>query len=184
MPKSNVCITEFAESRLPDKLKDWITDINKFMVDNGCRVEAFNTRFQYTSRKSKKSVCVIYMGADSCGISIRGNHFVHPNHTSVNNILNELPENLLNTVMEGIGCSVLTSIIKGDEHTMQRCLKNDYSINTEHKCSYGIADVFSHNGVKSFRCRHNPGVYLELDESADFKLIKKWIEYEIAWKAV
>jgi len=186
MAKIKVQITEYiAETQVPKKVKDWVIAIDKFMLDSGCRVEGFASgRFQYTSRKSKKSVCVIYVGADGCGISMRGNHFVLPNDTSVNNILDELPETKLNSVMDGIGCEVLTAIIKGDETIMQRCLKKDYSVNPEHKCAYGIADVFGHNGVKSFRCGHNPGVYFNLDESTDFGLIKKWIVYEIAWKAV
>jgi hypothetical protein len=84
MAKSNIHIIEHAQPRLPQRITDWLTVIDKFMLDNGCRSEASTTnrgadgKFSYTSRKSKKSVCIIYINSDGCIISVRGNHFVHP----------------------------------------------------------------------------------------------------------
>jgi len=185
MAKSNVCITEFAELRLSDKLKSWISHINAFLINNNCNVEASitcrgaNGRFAYTSRKSKKSVCIIYITSDSCEIAINGNHFIHPNQTCENNILLELPETILNKVMKGIGCDLPVG------YTIPKCLIHDYAINTEFNCSYGVADVFSYNGVKSFRCRHNPRVKFDLlNDATNLSLLEKWIGYEIVWKSV
>ena len=178
MAKSNVDIKEYAETRLPEEVKNWIAAIDKFMVENGCKVDASitmrgtNGRFSYTSRKSRKPVCIVYISPDGCTIALQGNHFIHPNHTSVNNILDELPKNMLDTVMKGAFGSCAAA-----------CINPDYSVNLAFKCTYGVADVFAHNGVKSFSCRHNPRFHFALDETADFEMLKKWIEYEIAWKA-
>ena len=175
MGKSNISINEYAKSKLSNELKEWIAVIDKFMIDNGCKAESFlwgmgaGGRFPYTSRKSKKPVCIIYINPDNgCSIALGGNHFIHPNQTNVRNILDELPQNMLDDVMKGADC-------------LGKCITHDYSINPDFKCSYGVADIFSYNGTKSLKCRHNPRFDFSLDKTTELEIFRKWIEYEVAW---
>ena len=173
MAKSNVTTNEYANS-LPPEVKEGIAKLDKLMLEVGCRVAAgvvsnskrTDGKFSYTSRKSKKTVCIINIGTSGCNISLRANHFIHPNNTNTGNILDELPEDVFNYVIRGAGCG--------------SCVNPDLSINTGHKCVHGHAEVFEYNGIKSYRCPHY-GYLFKLDTATDFEMLAKWIEYELAW---
>ena len=147
------------------------------MLDNGCRTAAgivsnskrTDGKFTYTSKKSKKTVCIINIGTSGYNISLRGNHFIQPNNTNIGNILTELPESVFNYVMTGAGCK------------LGACLNHDYSVNNNHKCVHGHAEVFEYNGQKSHRCPHY-GWKFELSKVENFEMITKWIKYELAWR--
>jgi hypothetical protein len=162
MPKSNICISEYAKTRVPQETADWLAEIDDFLISNNCKAETSVTmkgthgRFSYTSRKSKKTVCIMYITPDDRRISVRGNHFVEPNESCVNNILDELPKGLYDYVMKGAG---------REGHIVSPI-------------------YFVHNGVRSHRCKENPGWNFDLYDTANYGILRKWIEYEIAWKAI
>jgi hypothetical protein len=132
-----------------------------------------NGRFSYISQKSKKPVCIIYISPDSdCRAALGGNHFIHPNHTCADNILDELPKVMLDFIMKGSQGSCIC-----------KSLNPDNSVNPDHNCSNG-PDIFAYNGINSFSCRHNPRFDFKLDNTAEFEKLTKWIKYEIAWEAI
>ena len=174
MAKSNVKINEYASTQ-PPEVRKGIALLDKLLTDGNCRVTAgvvsnskrTDGKFSYTSRASKKTVCIINIGTSGCNISLRANHFIHPNHTNIGNILDELSEDVLNFVIKGAGCGV--------------CVNPDFSTNTSHKCVHGHAEIFSYKGKMSYRCPHY-GYFFMLEKATDFEMLAKWIEYELAWK--
>ena len=175
MAKSNVCINEYANS-LSLEIREWLAKIDKLMIDNGCRTttgivsnsKRTDGKFTYTSKKSKKTICIINIGTSGCNISLRANHFMYPNHTNIGNILDELPENILSYVMKGAGCN------------LGACLNHDHSVNQDNECVHGHADVFEYNGRKSHKCPHY-GWKFDINDTDNFDILIKWIEYELVW---
>ena len=173
MARVNVDINEYASSQ-PPNVKLWLAEIDKLMRDNNCRVvssvvsnkKRTDGKFTYTSKRTKKSVCIINMGTSGNYISMRGNHFIHPN--SDNKILDELPPEMFGFVMNGAGCS------------LGHCINHDYTVNTNNCCVHGNAEVFEYKGQKSFRCPHF-GWNFDLNETTNFEMLTKWIMLEIAW---
>jgi len=144
------------------------------MIDSGCRVASsvvsnskrIDGKFTYTSKRTKKSICIINLGRSGNYISLRGNHFIHPNGNK--NILDELPEEVLGFVLKGAGCK------------LGYCLDLDYTINQDNYCVHGNAEVFEYNKQKSHRCPYN-GWRFDLIETTDFKILSKWIALEVMW---
>ena len=174
MAKVKVDINEYASSQ-PPQVRAWISKIDKFMIENNCRVvssvvsnkKRTDGKFTYTSKRTKKSVCIINFGTSGDYISMRGNHFIHPNGKE--NILDELPEDVFDFVMKGVGCG------------LGHCLNLDYSVNQDRDyCLHGSADVFEYNGQKSYRCSHN-GWRFDLIETTNFEMLSRWIALELAW---
>lgn len=166
-------INEYAAFQ-PPKVRAWLAEIDVLLRNGGCRVvssvvnnkKRTDGKFSYTSKRTKKTVCIINIGTSGHYISMRGNHFIHPN--SKENILDELPEDTLDFVLRGAGC--------GAGH----CLNLDYSVNTDNSCVHGNAEVFEYKGQKSFRCPHN-GWNFNLNETTNFEILTRWIALEIAW---
>ena len=175
MAKSNVNINEYASSLSPE-IREWLTKVDNLMLTNGCRTttgvvsnsKRTDGKFTYTSKKSKKTICIINIGTSGYNISLRANHFMYPNQTNVGNILDELPEDVFNYVINGAGCN------------LGACLNYDYSVNQNNSCVHGHAEVFEYNGQKSHKCPHY-GWKFDLNETQNFNIIAKWIEYELAW---
>lgn len=171
MAKVKVGINEYASNQ-PLQVREWISRIDKFLDENNCRVvssvvsnkKRADGKFAYTSTRTKRSICIINMGTSGNYISMRGNHFIHPNGKE--NILDELPEDVLNLVMKGAGCE------------LGRCLNLDYSVNRDNYCVHGNAEVFEYGGQKSHRCPYN-GWRFDLGETTDFEILSKWIALEI-----
>ena len=167
-------INECAKSQSPP-VRKWLENTNKFMLDNNCRVigktvsnsKRTDSKFTYTSKKSKKTVCIINIGTSGCYISMRANHFIHPNDTITNNILDELPKDMFDFVIKGAGCAA--------------CLNSDLSMNINHNCCHGHAETFTYKGQKSFRCPHY-GYNFDLNQATEYETLTKWIEYELVWK--
>ena len=176
MAKSNVGINEYASSLSPE-VREWLAKINKLMIENCCRSttgivsnsKRTDGKFTYISRKSKKTICIINIGTSGNNISLRGNHFMYPNHTNTGNILDELPESIFNYVIKGAGCN------------LGACLNHDYSVNENNSCVHGHAIVFEYNGRKSHKCPHY-GWKFDLNVTDNFEIVAKWIEYELAWR--
>ena len=163
VPKAHAAsASEFANSQ-PIEIRDWVVDIEKLLMENGCRISCFflsNTNgdgsFSYISQKGKKTVCRIAMGITGCLIEIRGNHFVNEN-----NILPELPEEMLSVVKSG-GC--------GD------CAANNPNFKS---CRHGGPIKFIYNGEDLERCAFG-GYVFELNDQKKRELLKKWLELELA----
>lgn len=130
MAKVKVDINEYVSNQ-PPRVTTWISKIDKFMTENNCRVvssvvsnkKRTDGKFTYTSKRSKKSVCIINFGTSGNYISLRGNHFIHPNRKE--NILGELPKDVFDFVMKGAGCK------------LGHCLNLDYSVNQDNYCVHG-----------------------------------------------
>jgi len=168
-----VSINEYATNQ-PPAVKQWLATVDKIMADANCRVvssvvsnkKRTDGKFSYTSKRTKKTICIINMGTSGHYISMRGNHFIHPNGKE--SILSELPEDIFNYVIKGAGCG------------LGHCLNFDFSINPDKKCVHGNAEVFNYNGQKSFRCPHY-GWNFELNETTNFDMLTKWITLEVEW---
>ncbi|MCL2421196.1 MAG: hypothetical protein FWD03_05000, partial [Defluviitaleaceae bacterium] len=163
VPKAHTAnVSDFANAQ-PSEIRDWVVDIEKLLIDNGCKISCFflsNTNgdgsFSYTSKKGKKTVCRIAMGVQGSLIEIRGNHFANEK-----NILPELPERMLDIVKSGRcgGCAE----------------RNSSFVN----CRHGGPFKFTYNGEQLERCAFG-GYVFPLDNAADRSLIKKWLEMELA----
>ena len=173
MAKVKIDINDYASNQ-PTQVRAWISEINEFMVDNNCRVvssvvsnkKRTDGKFTYTSKRTKKSICIINFGTSGNYISMRGNHFIHPSEKE--NILDELPEDVFDFVMKGAGCKP------------GHCLNLDYSVNEDSNCVHGNAEVFEYKKQKSHRCPHN-GWRFDLVDTTDFEMLSKWIELELEW---
>lgn len=172
MAKIKVDINEYASSQ-PSQVRGWVLEIDKYMTENNCRVvssvvsnkKRTDGKFTYTSKRTKKSVCIINFGTSGNYISMRGNHFTHLNGKE--SILEHLPEDLFSFVMKGAGCE------------LGHCLNLDYSVNQDNYCVHGNAEVFEYNKQKSYRCPHN-GWRFNLNETTNFEMLSKWIALEAA----
>jgi hypothetical protein len=168
-----VDISEYANSQ-PPKVRVWLSAVDKLMHDGNYRVvssvvnnkKRTDGKFTYTSKRTRKSICIVNLGTSGNYISMRGNHFIHPNGKE--NILDELPEDVFNFVMKGAGCE------------LGNCLNLDYSINQDNYCVHDNAEVFEYNGQKSHRCPHN-GWRFDLIETTNFEILSRWIALEVAW---
>jgi len=164
-PKAHTAsASEFATSQ-PAEIRDWIVDVEKLLMSNGCKISCFflsNTNgdgsFSYISQKGKKTVCRIAMGVTGSLVEIRGNHFINEQ-----NILSELPENMLSVVQSG-GCG--------------GCAENNPNFKS---CRHGGPFKFTYNGENLERCAFG-GYVFKLDSSAERKLLKRWIEMELMVK--
>jgi len=80
MAKVKVDINEYANSQ-PSQVRAWISKIDKIMIENGCHVASSivsnrkrtDGKFTYTSKRTKKSVCIFNFGTSGNFISLRGN---------------------------------------------------------------------------------------------------------------
>ena len=170
MAKSNVTINEYANSLSP-KIRDWLAKVDKFMLDNGCRTNSnvvnnskrTDGKFIYTSKKTKKTVCIINIGTSRCNISLRGNHFIHPNGKG--NILDELPEDMFSIVRGRKSCG---------------CRNTDHSINANYDCVHGVAGLYTYKGEMLVSCLYG-GFDFTLNETANFDMLTKWIILEASF---
>ena len=171
MAKSNITINEYTKSLSP-KVREWLATVDKIMLDNGCRATSgivSNTKrttgkFTYTSKKTKKTVCIINIGTNiesGCNISLRGNHFIHPNGKG--NILDELPEDMF-------------SVVRARNKTCW-CRNPDLSINPDADCVHGTAGLYTYKGETFASCLYG-GFDFTLNEAANFDMLTKWIKLE------
>jgi hypothetical protein len=160
-------INEFASSQ-PQKVKEWLVMIDKFMLDGRCRIDSkvvsnskrIDGRFSYTSKKTKKTVCIIIIGSSGCKISLRGNHFIHPN--SKGNILDELPADMFSVVKKRKSCG---------------CRNSDHSINYNYDCVHGVCGLYIYKKKTFVTCLYS-GFDFALDDTTNFDMLTKWIVLE------
>ena len=179
MAKVKIDINEYAGSQ-PLPMKEWLAVVDKLMLDSGCRVASSvvsnskrnDGKFTYTSKRTKKTICIINIGTSGCNISMRGNHFIFSKGNE--NILDNLPKDVFDYVIKGAGCK-----------PGEGCLNDDYTAKRgtykgNNPCMHGVAEVFEYKGQKSHRCPHY-GWKFDLKEAKNFEILMKWIALEIAW---
>ena len=154
--------SEYANGQ-PPEIRDWIIDIEKLLINNGCKISSFylsnsngEGSFGYVSHKGK-TICRITMGITGSAIEIRGHHFGNKE-----NILSELPESMLNVVKNVSGCGGCEA-------------RNP---DTFVKCRHGGAWKFTLEG-KEYECCVFGGFIFPLNIAEERELIRRWVELEI-----
>ena len=152
----------------PPEITQWLSNINKLMIDNNCRVngETINfgcgAYFIYTSRKSKQKICKIEMGVAGCTIQLWGNHFA-----ITGDILAGIPE------VASMPAS-MKSIVKNGR-SCGACASND--LNFSH-CKHGGAYKYTIDGKHYERCRFD-NFRFQIDDAKERELLEKWIKMEL-----
>ena len=145
----------------PAEIKDWIVGVDKFLTENGCKIDALTNTpntgtgvvFTYTYRQNNKRICRIYMGAEGCKAFPYGHHFVYDN-----SILTELPESMLDAMSYG-------------ENECTGCATKRPDLIT-HSFRY------THKSKSYNKCRRF-GFGFSLDNADERELLNKWIEMEL-----
>jgi hypothetical protein len=141
----------------PKEIKDWIIRIDKLLTDNGCKASVSKDTFTYISPKTKKFVCKISIKEAGSTVKTNGIHLLNED-----NILFQLPENMLSHVKNGKSCGV--------------CAENNPNFV---QCRHGGPFKFSYSGVDYNRCRFYPFDF-SLEKINERKILEKWIELELS----
>jgi len=161
VPKAHTATAhEFANSQ-PPEIREWIIAAEKLLMDNKCKISCFylsntNGDGSFSYAKRGKTICRIAMGMGGSLIDIRGNHF-----TNESTILPDLPSHMLNTIRQG-GCG--------------NCADNPNFV----ACRHGGPFKFTYNGENFERCAF-VGYTFSLEDALDRDVLKKWLEYELAF---
>ncbi len=143
------------------KIREWVIDMDKYLIDNGCSVtfeiNNFNSNiiFIYTSRRTNEKICKISIGIEGCKAFPYGRHFA-----SENNILSYLPENMLGPLTDG-------------KNRCTGCASKRPDL-VDHNIRYTL------NGTSYARC-HGKGFGYSLDKADEREVIEKWVEMELEW---
>jgi hypothetical protein len=172
----SVDILEYANAQ-PPEIKEWIVDLNKFLLSSGCTmVHGTSTGpFSYKKRGTNLSygmVCIIDMGIWGCSIVQGVNHLSRPD-----SIVNFLPDEMVEMLKNG-----------KEKFDIKDCKRN--------KGNMGFARyTFTHNGTEYEGCRHagirchfserNPicrfkEYKFDLSDPAVREIMWKWIEMEVS----
>lgn len=148
--KQAVKLGDYIHSLSPEK-RDWIVDLDKFLLENGCRIggEIKDAAvFTYTSRKTKKWVCMLEFRQKGFVVKLNC-------HTakSLDSVAKTLPDSVL-TVLRHDGCGCGGA------------------------CPFGPFRI-SHGGEEFVSCRFE-GFPFSLENAEERDVLKKWIELEIA----
>jgi len=149
-------IHELVGGQSPE-VREWILDIDRLLIDDGCKVVGDSNYFTYTKRKTKKMICKIYLRITGGEIRPNANHLAGGQQTY------EFTENMLEHMRGGRGCGL--------------CADNDP--NFVH-CAHGGPYCITYDGEYFERCRYQ-GFNFPLDNAAEREILKKWIEAELAW---
>lgn len=85
---------------LPTEKRDWVIGLDKFLTENGCRIDGDNAVFTYTSRKSKKWVCILEFKQTGFVIKLNCNYA-----NSLDSAASKLPDCTLASLRsDGCGC--------------------------------------------------------------------------------
>ena len=135
----------------PPEIKDWLTRLDKFLLDNGCKREVkYEISYLYTAKKSKKRVC--YIESEISGIIIQPSCY-HSHATKSTPVV--FPESILSA------------------------LRNLHCAGCREACIFGGPFTFTQNGEEFAACRAvQEGYRLPLDNAEDREAIWKWIEAE------
>ena len=145
-------MADFADTQ-PPEIKDWLMNLDKLLIENGCHIEASVWEYASISYMSKKQmICRIDMTLSGCKIT--------PNTRKVKSL------DEITTVLS-------ESFIKALEEDGCECGRN---------CKKGAyKTVF--NGKEYASCHNPPhksgGFILPLDDANDREVIRKWIELEM-----
>jgi hypothetical protein len=160
-----VNIADYANTQ-PSEIKEWIVDLDKLLTQT-CKVTGNSQYFlcggvfEYTSRKTKNLVCKINLLAGNCTIIPGANHF-----GDTNNILGELTENMFNAMrIRNKRCRTCSEL---NNPIFVKCM------------SRGEPYRFTHEGEDFELCRYGGFTFL-LDNANERKVLRKWIESELAW---
>ncbi|MCL2188980.1 MAG: hypothetical protein FWC16_08685 [Defluviitaleaceae bacterium] len=161
-PKKQVVYVSQYINTQSSEIIDWLTDINKLLLDNNCRVDGDTINFgcgaffTYTSRKSKKKICKIELGVAGCTIQLWGNHLAAPN-----NILFDLTENMKTVAKNGRPCGA--------------CASNDPNFI---RCTRGGAYKYKVDDKHYERCCFHSFCF-QTDDAYERELLTKWIKLEL-----
>ena len=164
---SNADINEHAGTQ-PPTVRAWLAKADQLLTSSGCRTtgkvvsnsKRTDAKFTYTSKKTKKTVCIINIGTSGCNISLRGNHFIHPNGKG--NILDELPSDMFSVVKGRKSCG---------------CRNPDHSVNPGYDCVHGVAGLYTYKGETFLTCLYG-GFNYALNETSRFDMLTKWLVLE------
>jgi len=160
-----VNIAEYANTQ-PPEIKEWVINLDKLLTQS-CKVTGeiryflCDGVFAYTSRKTKKVICKIYLRATHSSIIPNVCHFENSS-----NILAELSENMLN-------------YMRSKNKSCRNCSeRNDpYFVHCMHG---GEPHRFSYEGEDFELCRFS-GFEFSLCDVKERAVLKKWIEHELDW---
>jgi len=142
----------FAETQ-PPEIRDWLLDLDKLLVDNGCTPDAeILSHAIVIYNSAKKMICRIELKISECIITV--NTIKAKN---LDNVASVLPADFVTALMEdGCECG-------------RGCKKGPYRI--------------EHNGVEYLSCNnppHKPGGFnVSLGSPENRRIMHKWVEMEL-----
>jgi len=155
-PKPQIhSIHELVGGQLPE-VKEWVLNIDKFLRDSGCKVVG-DSSFTYTSQKTKKPICKIYL-------SITGG-VIRPSlyHLAGGQQTYELTDGMLEYMRGGRGCGI--------------CAEKDPDFV---HCRHGGPYCVTYNDEYFERCRYQ-GFNFPLNDVEEREILKKLIESEMSY---
>lgn len=162
-PRAQVVYFNQYVNTQPAEISHWLSDMDKLMTDSNCRVDGDTINFGcgayfvYTSRKSKKKICKIEMGVAGCTMQLWGNHLAISD-----SMLADISESMKNIVINGRACGACAA---NDPHFIH--------------CNHGGAYKYTIDGKHYERCRFDNFCF-RIEDAAQRKLLKKWIEMELS----
>ena len=145
-------MVDFADTQ-PPEIKDWLMDLDKLLMENGCHIDASIWEYASVSYMlGKQMVCRIDMMLSGCKI---------------------IPNTRRAKSLDGIATVLSDKFIKALEEDGCECGRN---------CKQGAYKI-AFNGKEYASCHNPPnkpgGFIIPLDDAEDRKIIRKWIELEI-----
>jgi len=141
---------EWYADSLPPNIVDWMRKACKILDNAPCRVSGDWGRLVYTSRHTKKTVCIIsYSREWRFQVNVQGYHFLLPT-PGTKNILDLYPAATLPFLQKSCGC-------RGEDHR----------IKSGASCVHGICGVFRHGDTVFQKCLYH-GYYFNYGEN-DFE---------------
>ncbi|MDR0302652.1 MAG: hypothetical protein LBI04_10120 [Treponema sp.] len=173
--KHTVNIIDYANAHHPE-IKKWIMETNSFLTNNDCAIThglGSGSEFTYTHKKSKRWICRIYMGFTGCYITPGVNHLKNQD-----SIISMLPSDMVDIMKSGKG---------GTKFSIEQCQRRCGNVAFKRF-------TFTHNGEEFEGCQYAAfmncqfagekcrftGLKFALDTPINRKLMKKWIEMELA----
>lgn len=144
----------------PAEIKEWIIGMDKFLIDNNCKLSSeinnfnLNIILTYTSRTTNKDICKISMGIEGCKAFVYGRHFANED-----NILPHLTDSMLDILTDG-------------RHECTGCATKRPDL-VEHNIRYTLNE-------KSYRRCRGKGFGFPLNKAEVREIIDKWIVMELA----
>jgi hypothetical protein len=145
-------MANFADTQ-PPQIRDWLLELDKLLVDNGCSPNAEIIEYATVIYNSgKKMVCRIDLKISECIITV--------NTTKAKN---------LDAVAQVLPADFMTALEEDGCECGRQCKKGAYRI--------------EHNGVEYLSCNnppHKPGGFnVSLGSSENRRIMRRWVEMEL-----